>query len=56
MILHKTTIYPGRFSILNAVILFFALLVFNLPGPSFASSRIKDLAEIEGVRENQLIA
>lgn len=32
-----------------------ALLVFCLPVSSFASSRIKDLADIEGVRENQLI-
>jgi len=40
---------------LSSVILFLALLVFNLPTASFASSRIKDLVDIEGVRENQLI-
>jgi flagellar P-ring protein FlgI len=51
----KMILLPGRYRILNCLILLISLLVFNLPTSSFANSRIKDLAEIEGVRENQLI-
>jgi len=45
----------GRLRVFNCLILLFALLVFMPAASAFAASRIKDLAEIEGVRENQLI-
>jgi len=51
----KMTPLPGSFQVLNCLILMSVLLVFNLPVLAFANSRIKDLADIEGVRENQLI-
>ncbi len=55
MTCNKMTQLPGWTRVLNGVILSFILLVSSLPVSSFANSRIKDLAEIEGVRENQLI-
>lgn len=51
----KMTVFPSNSKVLNGLILFLAFFVFNLPVASFANSRIKDLADIEGVRENQLI-
>jgi len=51
----KTTQTSSGSRVLNYLILLTALFVFIQPMPSFANSRIKDLAEIEGVRENQLI-
>ena len=51
----KTILFPGRFRVFNYLILAFALFALYPITSSFANSRIKDLAEIEGVRENQLI-
>jgi len=39
----------------NAAIAGLMILVFGLPSPAEAASRLKDLVSVEGVRENQLV-
>jgi flagellar P-ring protein FlgI len=51
----KTRIFSRQTQVISTLILSLALSSFALVGSAEASSRIKDLIDIEGVRDNQLI-
>ncbi|NEU12698.1 flagellar basal body P-ring protein FlgI [Methylobacterium sp. BTF04] len=46
---------PSRLVRLARIFAAMLILVLSLPGEAFALSRVKDLANIEGVRQNQLV-